>query len=93
MLSNKSKQTGSALISALFIMTMVAIAATAMSSRLQLDINRVRLGILSDKLYLASQAVSFWSLNQLSMKKTIQVVTAQEKFLSFLENYKQFIRS
>ncbi|OCH98676.1 type II secretory pathway protein [Legionella jamestowniensis] len=83
MLSNKSKQTGSALISALFIMTMVAIAATAMSSRLQLDINRVRLGILSDKLYLASQAVSFWSLNQLSVKKNYTSSDSAGKILEF----------
>ncbi|WED44181.1 type II secretion system minor pseudopilin GspK [Legionella cardiaca] len=65
----KTKQQGSALISALFIMTMVAIAATAMSTRLQLDIYRTRLSILSDKLYLASQAVSFWALSELADKK------------------------
>ena len=56
---------GSALISALFIMTLVAIAATAMSTRLQLDIYRTRLTISSDQLYLASQAVTFWAMDTL----------------------------
>jgi len=56
---------GSALLSALFIMTLVAIAATAMSMRLQLDIYRTRLTITSNKLYLASQAVTFWAMDSL----------------------------
>ncbi|KTD16109.1 type II secretion system minor pseudopilin GspK [Legionella jordanis] len=66
MLNNSSWQKGSALISALFIMTLVAIAATAMTTRLQVDIYRTRLSILSDKLYLASQAVPFWAMNELT---------------------------
>lgn len=66
---NNGKKKGSALISALFIMTLVAIAATAMSTRLQLDIYRTRLTINSDKLYLASQAVSFWAMDELVHKK------------------------
>lgn len=57
---------GSALISALFLMTLVAIAATAMSARLQLDIYRVSLAITSDKLYLASQEVTFWAMDKLT---------------------------
>ncbi len=60
---------GSALLSALFIMTLVAIAATAMSTRLQLDIYRTSLMLNSDKLYLASQAVSNWAMDMLSTKK------------------------
>jgi general secretion pathway protein K len=60
---------GSALISALFIMTLVAIAATAMSTRLQLDIYRTRLTIQSDKLYLASEAITFWAMSELSNPK------------------------
>ncbi len=63
---------GSALISALFIMTLVAIAATAMSARLQLDIYRTRLTISSDKLFLASQAVTFWAMHTLS-NESLQV--------------------
>ncbi|MFI4963125.1 MAG: type II secretion system minor pseudopilin GspK [Legionellales bacterium] len=56
---------GSALLTALFIMTLVAIVATAMSMRLQLDIYRTRLIINHDKLYQASQAVTFWGLSEL----------------------------
>ncbi len=59
---------GSALLSALFIMTLVAIAATAMSARLQLDIYRTKLAIASDKLYLASQAPAFWAQEILTDK-------------------------
>ncbi len=60
------KANGSALLSALFLMTLVAIAATAMSTRLQLDIYRTRLFIQSDRLALASQAVGFWAMARLS---------------------------
>lgn len=59
---------GSALISALFIITLVAIAATAMSMRIQLDIYRTRLTIQSDKIYLASEVVLFWAMGELSRK-------------------------
>lgn len=60
---------GSALLSALFLMTLVAIAATAMSTRLQLDIYRTRLSIQSDKINLASQAVAFWAMDLLVHSK------------------------
>lgn len=62
-----NKSHGSALISALFIMTLVAIAATAMSTRLRLDIYRTTANINSDKLYLASQAVTWWAMEELSV--------------------------
>ena len=62
---------GSALISALFIMTLIAIAATAMSSRLQLDIYRTRISISSDKLKLASKAVTFWAFSEVAKNKSI----------------------
>ncbi|MCL9684615.1 type II secretion system minor pseudopilin GspK [Legionella maioricensis] len=62
------KSRGGALLTALFIMTLVAIVATAMSTRLQLDIYRTRLTVTHDKLYLASQAVLFWAMNELSDK-------------------------
>jgi len=65
------KHKGSALISALFIMTLVAIAATAMSVRLQLDIYRTQLTIASDKLYFASQFISFWAMSELNNPKNI----------------------
>lgn len=60
---------GSALLSALFIMTLVAIAATAMTLRMHLDIYRTNLTIDSDKRYLASQAVLFWAMDRLHDKK------------------------
>lgn len=69
MRGTKSYHQGTALISALFIMTLVAIAATAMSLRLELDIYRTRLSILSDKLSLAAQLVPFWALNELANPK------------------------
>lgn len=69
MAKNKQKSRGSALLSALFIMTLVAIAATAMTTRLQLDIYRTRLTINSDKLYLASQIVAFWAMSELNDNK------------------------
>jgi general secretion pathway protein K len=65
---NKKTQ-GSALLTALFIMTLVAIVATAMSTKLQVDIYRTRLIITHDRLYLASQAVAFWGLSELKDNK------------------------
>lgn len=59
------KQKGSALLSALFLMTLVAIAATAMSTRLQLDIYRTRLTLESGRLMLATQVMSFWAMDSL----------------------------
>jgi general secretion pathway protein K len=80
---NKSHK-GSALISALFIMTLVAIAATAMSTRLQLDIYRTRMAILNDKVYLASQAVVFWGMSELSNKKnTFRTANADGRVLQY----------
>ncbi|KTC65852.1 general secretion pathway protein K (plasmid) [Legionella adelaidensis] len=63
------KSQGSALLTALFIMTLVAIAATAMSMRLQLDIYRTQLTTTHDKMYLATQGVLFWALDKLGQKK------------------------
>jgi general secretion pathway protein K len=65
MANNHRLQRGSALLSALFIMTLVAIATTAMSVRLQQDIYRTRLTLATNKLYLASQAVTFWAMGVL----------------------------
>ncbi|KTD30648.1 type II secretion system minor pseudopilin GspK [Legionella maceachernii] len=84
----RGKSNGSALISALFIMTLVAIAATAMSTRLQLDIYRTRLTIMSDKLYLASQAVSFWAMSELTHSKN--QFTISDEFGKVLDFPKQF---
>lgn len=63
------KPKGSALLSALFIMTLIAIVATAMTLRMHLDIYRTRLTVDSDKRYLASQAVLFWAMDKLHDKK------------------------
>ena len=65
------KTQGGALLTALFIMTLVAIVATAMSTRLQLDIYRTRLIVAHDKLYLSSQAVMFWALSELEDKNIL----------------------
>lgn len=65
------KNFGGALLTALFIMTMIAIVATAMATRLQLDIYRTRLMIQHDKLYLASQAVTFWAISELKNKENL----------------------
>ena len=56
---------GSALVSALFIMTLIAIAASAMSKHLQLDIYRTQLTINSGELYLAAQKIRFWAMDSL----------------------------
>lgn len=77
------KTQGSALITALFIMTLVAIAATALSTHLQFAIYRTQLMMQSDRLYLASQAVAFWGMDHLLhnekpltlQKKPAQVAT------------------
>lgn len=78
---------GSALISALFIIALVAIAATAMSMRIQQDIYRTRLTIQSDKIYLASEAVLFWAMGELSHKKpSFKLSDKEGKLLSFPKN-------
>lgn len=80
---------GSALLSALFIMTLVAIAATAMTSRLQLDLYRARLILRSDQLYLASQGVTFWAMDVLKHRKTPFVALNQRgKVLDFPKEFK-----
>lgn len=68
-IANNSRQRGSALLTALFIMTLVAIAVTAMTGRLRLDIYRTGLGIEHDKMVLASQLSTFWAMDELRNKK------------------------
>ena len=60
------KQHGSALISALLIMTLVTITAVAMCTLLQQNIQRTQVTINTDRLYLATQAVVLWAKNRLS---------------------------
>ncbi len=62
------KHSGGALLTALFIMTLVAIVATAMTTSLQLDIYRTRLLLAQDKVSLASEAVMFWAFEELTKK-------------------------
>lgn len=71
LMPRKKKQPGSALLSALFIMTMVAIAATAMTTRLQVDIYRTRLMVNSNRFYLAAQMVMFWGMEELRNPKNL----------------------
>lgn len=59
------KQKGTALITALFIMAIVAIAATAMSERLQIAIQRTTLTNRVERLYLIAQASDFWAMGVL----------------------------
>lgn len=59
---------GSALITALFIMALIAIAATAMSLRMQIDIRRTELTVNSDKLYRTAEAVNRYAANLLAQK-------------------------
>lgn len=79
--NNQNK--GGALLTALFIMTIVAIVATAMSTKVQLDIYRTRLIITHDRLYLASQAVSFWAMGELNDKKNKFLQVKEEGVVSY----------
>lgn len=63
---------GSALISALFVMTLIAITTVAMVTHLRLDIYRSQLVTSSSEAYFASQAVTFWAMSELA--------DAQKKF-------------
>lgn len=51
-------------------MTLVAIAATAMTLRLQLDIYKTNLAVNNDKYYLASQLVVFWGMQEIHQSHT-----------------------
>lgn len=61
-------QRGSALLSALFIMTLVAIAATSISIRVNMDIYRTQLNIDADQLYLKAQLLNYWAIDTLKHK-------------------------
>ena len=78
----RQNKKGGALLTALFIMTLVAIVATAMSMRLQLDIYRTRLMIAHDKLYFASQALTFWSFNELNNKNNQFALSSPQGMVS-----------
>ena len=60
---------GSALITALFIITLIAITATAISVRIRNTIEATHLIETTDRLYLASQAVSIWAMDRITDPK------------------------
>lgn len=79
---------GSALLSALFIMTLVAIVATAMSTRLQLDIYKTRMLVTQDKLTLASESVLFWAFSELQHIKKFTSATPDGLIKQYPESLK-----
>lgn len=85
----RAQNHGSALISALFIVSLVAIAATAMSMRLQVDLARTKLIISNNEHYLASQAVTFWAIGELSnANENFTKANEQGKVLDFPKELK-----
>lgn len=59
---------GGALLTALFIMTLVAIASTAISLEISRSIYRTQLVIAGDQLQLTSQYIYYWAMSELSSK-------------------------
>jgi general secretion pathway protein K len=91
MFKSCQKQVGSALITALFIMTLITIAATAMTMRLQLDIYRTRLTLSADTLDYASQFVTFWAISELANKNdTYSVADLDGKVAQLPNQFKKF---
>ena len=56
---------GSALLSALLLMTLIAIVATSMMLRIQFDTYRTQTLITHDKLVLASEEAVFWAMDRI----------------------------
>lgn len=73
---------GSALLTALFIMTLVAVVATAMSIRLQTDIYRTRLTVTHDKLYLSSQLLTFWAVDELKQPNKVYTKVLEQGYVA-----------
>lgn len=88
-LAAKSSQQGSALISALFMMTLIAIAATAMSVRLQLDIHHTRITLQSEERYRAANLVNFWAISVLNNSGNIFLKTLAD---GSVQHYPQSIQ-
>ncbi len=79
-----AKVKGSALLTALFIVTLVAIIATAISVRIRNDIQRIQLIDSTDRLYLASQAVTFWAMDRIKdPNQNLNKATPTGKILTF----------
>ncbi|MCX7091499.1 MAG: type II secretion system minor pseudopilin GspK [Legionellales bacterium] len=60
---------GSALLTALFIITLISIVATAVSVRIRNDIQTIHLIESSDQFYLASQAIGIWAIDRITDPK------------------------
>lgn len=68
-LGEKHTHKGSALLTALFIITLISIVATAISVRIRNDIQTIHLVETSDQLYLASQAIGIWAIDRITDPK------------------------
>ena len=87
---------GSALITSLFIMTLISIIVTAMTMHLSTNIYRTNLSITQDQQQYAAQAIKFWAITRLSDPKQIIVtkdpegivMTYPEKFNNLYPNIK-----
>jgi general secretion pathway protein K len=62
---NRRRPKGNALLTALFIMALIAIAATAMVKQLNTSILRTERFIQTDKLYLSAQFIQLWAISTL----------------------------
>lgn len=83
---NMIKHKGSALLSALFIMTLVAIIATSLSFQIPLNIYRTRLIFSYDKLNLASEGVKFWAISYLNQPKAHLIDNEQGYITHYPQN-------
>ena len=70
MATKRLKPHGSALLSALFIMTLVAIATTSMTVQLRHSIEQTRLVIATDQHSLMTEALRYWAMAALVNPKT-----------------------
>lgn len=61
----KTKQNGSAIVVALFVVALVTIAATAMLTRIQQDIRREELYLNANQAYNYAQGSVYWAMDQL----------------------------
>jgi len=73
----RSNLQGSALLTALFIMAIAAIMATALMRRIQNDIHQTTSIIQQDKRYLATQVVKFWAIDHLLRQNTPAIFPIQ----------------
>lgn len=73
----KLQEKGAALITALFIMMLVAIAAAAMSVNLEMSIRRTELSVTSLQLYNAAAGVPYWAIGVLNSDIALLTQTNQ----------------